>query len=599
MKKFFSGILLIIVLSSLIISTVIAIYMVGIYKKGVDISNINFNNIPHIYDGNDKEISVIYDNETRVYTKLSEVPEYVYDSFVAIEDKRFYKHYGFDIERFGSAVINYVCNKNIVGHGGGSTITQQLVRNITGDNEDTPKRKMREIARAIYIEQNMSKEEILENYINFIYFGQGAYGINAASLIFFGKNPSQLSIAESAVLAAMPYAPEGNNPYSDDSAKERLLGRQKLVLSEMRKQGYISEIEYDKALEQEIIFKTVKDTAVNQYIRLAINEAKEMLISSGLRSDDDEIEKNILNGNIQIYTNLNVDYQNNLYQIMKSYFDNDIESSCVVTTKDGKVVSAISSRTNSQYDRVKSMKRQPGSAMKPIAVYGPAFDLNIITPNSVITDSKITIKNGKNIWSPSNWYDGYRGDCTIYDAIGQSINTIAVKTLVLVEIPRSIEYLEKFGITSLTKSDAIYPLAIGGITNGVSPFEMARAYNVFSNEGVYRNISFIDKIVVDGKTITVDEHEHTVISKDANEMMDDCLRYVATNGTGKKANLPNLDVRLKTGTTDDKKDFWVCGYNSDITASLWVGYDTPKAMDFSSGDVSILWSKLVLQYYNK
>jgi len=596
MRKFLSGILFIFVFTFLIVSVVVSIYMLGIYKKGVDISDIKLNSISHIYDGKNKEISVIYNKDTRVYTKVSELPKYVYNSFVAIEDKRFYQHGGFDMKRFMGAVVNYVFNKNLVNRGGGSTITQQLARNITGDNEDTPKRKMREIARAIYLEKKMNKNEILENYINFIYFGQGAYGINAASQVFFGKKASELTIAESAIIASMPYSPEGNNPYSGDAAIKRLLDRQEVVLKEMKEQDYISESEYDSALKQKITFETNMDTAVNQYIRLAIKEAKQLLIESGLRSDEVEIEKSILSGNIQIYTNLNVDYQNKLYESMKSYFNGDIESSFVITTKEGKVISAISSRTNSQFDRVKTMKRQPGSTIKPLAVYGPAFDLGILTPDTIVTDSELVIKSGNKYWSPNNWYDGYRGNCTVYDAIGQSINTIAVRTLQSVGISKSMSYLKDFGITSLSKADAVYPLAIGGITNGFSPFEMVRAYNVFNNDGVYKDISFIDKIVVDGKTIKVNKDEHRVISSEANDMIDDCLRYVATSGSGGKANIQGLNVRVKTGTTDDLKDYWISGYTNDITATLWVGYDKPKSMNFSSAEVAALWGKLVSKY---
>lgn len=597
MKRIIGGLVFFIVIIFLVIANVVGIYMYSTYKQGVDLSNIKVNAIPHIYDGNGKEISVVYNNETMVYTKLSEVPKYVYNSFVAIEDKRFYDHSGYDIRRFGGAVINYIFNKNIVGKGGGSTITQQLVRNITDDREDTPKRKMREIARAVYLEQNMSKEEILENYINYIYFGQGAYGINEASEIFFGKTPSKLSVAEAAALAAMPYAPEGNNPYAGDDARQRLLDRQKLVLEQMKDQGYISSSEYNDALNQKIVFKSGNDTAVNQYIRLAIKEAKDMLIASGIKDNDNDIEKSILSGNIQIYTNLNVNYQNQLYQTMKSYFKDNIEASFVITTKDGKVISAISSRTNSQYDRVKTMTRQPGSSIKPLADYGPAFDLGLLTPDSIVTDSQVTIKSGNTVWSPDNWYSGYRGDVTVYDAIGQSINTIAVKTLESVGISKSMNYLKQFGITSLTDNDAVYPLAIGGMNKGVSPFEMARAYNVFNNDGIYRNISLIDKIIVDGKTIRVNENRHTVISSKANDMIDSVLRYVATNGTAGRANVPGQTVHVKTGTTDDKKDYWLCGYDDDVTAALWVGYDTPKAMNFSSGEVAALWSKLVSEYY--
>lgn len=596
MKKLIGGLITIIFLTTLIVSTVVGIYMFGIYKEGVDLSNITLNSIPHIYDKDGNEISVIYQNDARVYTKLNNIPEYVYDSFIAIEDKRFYSHPGFDAKRFTSAVINYVFNKNIISRGGGSTITQQLVRNITEDKEDTPRRKMREISRAIYVEKQMDKDEILENYINYIYFGQGAYGISEASLTFFGKSPSDLTIAESAVLAAMPYSPEGNNPYSSKDAKKRLLDRQELVLKQMKDQGYISKAEYNKAVDEEIEFKKVKDTAVNQYMRLAINEAKELLIDNNIIKDKVEIEEYILSGHIQIYTNLDTNYQKELYDIMKSYFKDDIEASFVVTNKDGKVISAISSRTNSQYDRVKTMTRQPGSTIKPLAVYAPAFDMGILTPNSIVTDSEVVIKAGKSTWSPSNWYKGYWGDQTVYDALGQSINTIAVKTLDNVGIQNSLEYLKDFGITSLTKNDAVYPLAIGGMTKGISPFEMTRAYNVFNNNGRFREISFIDKIVVGGKTIRPDKNEYFVISKEANDMIDSSLRYVVTNGTASKASVSGTKVRAKTGTTDDKKDYWLCGYTEELTASLWVGYDKPKSIEFSSSNVSVLWSKLISTY---
>lgn len=597
-KMFFVSILIILLFAMLTVVISVGIYMKANYDEGVDTSDITLNSIPHIYDKEGEELFVIYNNETRVYTKISSIPDYVYESFVAIEDKRFYSHDGYDAKRLLSATINYISNKDIISRGGGSTITQQLVRNITDDKEDTPKRKMREIARAMYLEDNMSKNEILENYINYIYFGQGAYGIDAASKVFFGKVPSELSIAQAAVLASMPYSPEGNNPYSSDDAVDRILKRQELVLNEMNEQGYISDKEYKTALKEEIIFVSTKDNVINQYIRLAINEAKEILVSSGLRQNEKEAEESILSGDIQIYTNLDTTLQKSVYEMLKGYFEDDIEASFVLTTDDGKIMCAIASRTTSQFDRVSTMVRQPGSTIKPLAVYAPAFDMGILTPNSIVTDEKITVKTGNDVWKPSNWYNGYRGDVSVYDAIGSSINTIAIKTLDEVGIKKSIKYLEDFGITSLTKSDEVYPLAIGGITNGISPFEMTRAYNVFNNDGKFINISFIDKIVVDGKTITIQKEEKEVISDEANEMIDSALRYVVTTGSAGKADIQEAKVKAKTGTTDDVKDYWLCGYTDDITAVLWVGYDNPKTMQFSSSHVTALWAELVKKYYN-
>jgi membrane peptidoglycan carboxypeptidase len=595
MKKIISFIpvILLIVITVTCISTFT--YMYGIYKKGIDLKNIEITSIPRIYDDKGEEINVIYNDKTYKYVTIKELPKYVYNSFVAIEDKRFYKHNGYDVNRLTGATLNYILNSKVVSYGA-STITQQLVRNITLDSEDTPSRKLREIARAVYLEDNLSKEQILEQYINYIYYGQGSYGIESASLTFFSKSSKDLNVAESAVIAAMPNYPEGNNPYKSDEAKNRLLNRQKLVLKEMLDQKYIDEKQYKEALNFKIEFSSFKDTAINQYVRLVINEAKEILESkTGKKSQD--IEDQILKGDIKIYTNLNKEYQNFVYNKLKNSFKDDIESAFILTTSDGKIKAAVTSRTDNQFDRIKKMTRQPGSTIKPIAVYGPAFDLGILTPDSIVNDSEVIIHQGKKSWTIHNWYEGYRGDMSVYQAIGNSVNTIAVDTIDKVTLKKSIEYLKKMGISSLTPQDEVYPLAIGGITNGISPYEMVRAYNIFNNNGVYKEISFIDKIVVDGKTIKIQRNNEQIISEEANDMIKDCLHYTVESGTAGLAKVGNKVTFAKTGTTSDVKDFWLCGFTNDVTSSLWVGYDTPKQMNFKSGTVSKLWSDLVKGYY--
>lgn len=578
------------------------------YRVGIDTSKIDYHSIPYMYDINGNEINAYYgyydkkeDGFTPTYsskyTKLVEMPEYVYNAFVAIEDETFYENYGFSPKRLLGAIVSYQINGD--SSYGGSTITQQLIKIATGDNSHSPERKSRELGAAIYLNEHWEKEQILESYINLAYYGDNSYGIYEASMNYFGKIPKDLNIAEGATLAAMLNKPEGNCPYKSDLAKNALFKRKDIVLDKMLELGFISDEDYNLAKDYNIKFMDkdfeYKDRSTEQYIPLAMKQAKKIVMDYYDLNSDDEAFEMILNGNTKIYTNLDPNLQRKSYEILKNSYLNDIEMGYILTTKDGKVLTAITSKNDSKIDHVYSMTRQTGSSIKPIGVYGPAFDLNLSTPTTVEIDEPVYIDN----WKVHNSSNKYHGAVTIKNAIAYSYNTIAVKTLKEVGIHTSMNYLKKLGITSLTKNDLYYPaLALGGLSNGISPFEMCQAYNTINNDGLYSNISFISKIEINGTTIFPKRDTKRVFSTEANNMLKECLQAVATYGTAKKIALPNHTIYAKTGTTSNNTDLWTCAFTDEITTTIWAGYDTPKEITvIPSGGLSELLKKLIETYY--
>lgn len=578
------------------------------YKVGIDTSRIDYHCVPYMYDINGNEINAYYGyfdkkengftpTYSSKYTKLGEMPEYVYNAFVAIEDETFYENYGFSPKRLLGAIISYKINGD--SSYGASTITQQLIKITTGDNSHSPERKSRELGAAIYLNEHWEKEQILESYINLAYYGDNSYGIYEASMNYFGKLPKDLNIAEGATLAAMLNKPEGNCPYKSEASKTALLKRKNLVLSKMLELGFISDEEYNTAISFDIKFMDkdfeYKDKPTEQYILLAMKEAKEIVMDYYDLSSTDEAFETILNGNTKIYTNLDPKLQQESYDILKNSYSNDIEMGYILTTKDGRVLTAITSKNDSNIDHVYSMTRQTGSSIKPIGVYGPAFDLNLSTPTKVEIDEAVYIDN----WKVHNSSNKYHGAVTIKNAVAFSYNTIAVKTLKKVGIQTSANYLKKLGITSLTNNDLYYPaLALGGLSNGISPFEMCQAYNAINNDGIYSNISFISKIEINGTTIFPKRDTKRVFSSKANDMLKECLLAVTDYGTAKKLTIPEHTIYAKTGTTSNNTDLWTCAFTDEITTTIWAGYDTPKEITIiPSGGLNELLSTLIETYY--
>lgn len=611
----FFGVVAIIFLLVIIVAMVVLILFhsyletaLDSYRVGVNTSRIDYNSVPYMYDQDGNLINMYYgyheeENDDFVptyssyYTKLEEVPDYVYSAFVAIEDETFYDNYGFSPKRLLGAIMAYELKGD--SSYGASTITQQLVKIATGDNSHSPDRKAREIGAAIYLTEHWKKDQILESYINIAYYGDDSYGIYEASMNYFGKEPKYLTVAEAATLAAMLNKPEGNCPYNGEAATDRLMKRKDLVLDKMLELGFITQDEFNEATSYQLSFVgknfEYRDKAIDQYIPLAMKEAKQIIMDYyGLESTDEAFEM-ILDGNTKIYTNLDPELQREAYDILKNTYDDDIEMGFVLTTKDGEVPVAITSKNDNGIDHVYSMTRQTGSSIKPLAVYGPAFDLNLATPDSIEVDQPIIIGD----WQVHNYTNRYIGAITVRDAVAYSYNTIAVKLLQDVGIYTSMDYLKRLGVTSLTDNDAYYPaLALGGLSKGISPFEMCQAYNAINNDGVYSKISFISKIEINGITILPQKNAERVFSEEANDMLKDCLKSVVNYGTAKRAAMENHTVYAKTGTTTNSTDYWTCGFTDDATAVIWAGYDTPKTIEIiPSGMLSEIWKELMEAFY--
>lgn len=583
------------------------------YENGFDTTRIDIDSVPHIYDRNGNLLLIMYGyydsseenfvpTYSSVYTEINSLPKYVGDAFTAIEDETFYDNSGISVNRLLYATFNYLIKGD--SSFGGSTITQQLIKVATGDDSHSPTRKAREIGSALYLTDHWSKAKILGSYINLVYYGNGAYGIYEASMTYFNTEPKNLNIAQAAILASIPNSPDNLNPYGSDSAKTRLINRQKLVLKKMLELGLINENEYTDAINFNVEFSNgsaslnKNSPVISPYLNVAFSQAIDVVKEDCNCSNTEAIDK-LLNGKTSIYLNLDVNLQNQAYVIAKSTYSDypEIEVGGVLTNKSGEVLAMISSRRDSQLNHAYNIQRQTGSSIKPLSVYGPAYDMGILKPTSYVYDVPVSVKTSTSTWNVTNASNTFKGKITANDAIAYSLNTVAVTTLEDVGIANSYEYLKKFGITSIdSKNDMYYPaLALGGLTNGISPYEMTQAYNAISNDGVFRNISTINHIVIDSKTISKSKNEHQVISADAANMLKISLNAVARYGTGKTANLGSVTTYLKTGTTNDVKDVWTCGFTDDATLCLWAGYDTPQSLPIYN--VNSIWNQLMRYYY--
>ena len=571
------------------------------YNSGFDTSRIDIEKVPYIYDKDGNVVSGMYgyyDNGEKgfnptyssVYTDINSLPKHVSDAFTAIEDETFYDNMGISFNRLLYALFNYIVKGD--SSFGGSTITQQLVKVATGDSAHSASRKAREIGSALYLTDNWSKQKILASYMNLVYYGNGAYGIYEASHTYFDCDPKDLNIAQAAIIASIPNSPDYLNPYGSDENIERLYKRQKLVLYKMKELNLINEKQYDEAIAFEIKFnngskKIAKNNpAIQPYMNVVVSDAITTIAEEYNCSREDAFDI-LLRGKARIYTSLDVDLQNKVYEIAKSnYTDTDgVELGGVITTKDGGVLAMIASRNDSKLNHAYGVKRQTGSAIKPLSVYGPAYDMGILQPSSIVYDVPVSIKSSSGTWNVQNASRTFRGAITTNDAIAYSLNTVAVTTLQQVGIAKSYEYLKSWGITSIDNVNDMYY------------FEMTQAYNAISNNGNFKRVSTISYIMIEDKKIEVNRNEHQVISTEAAGKLKESLNGVSRYGTGRTAVIDGHTTYLKTGTTNDVKDLWTCGFTDEVTMCLWGGYDTPKYIPL--WNVNAVWKASMDSYYKR
>lgn len=561
-----------------------------------------------VYDVNGTRIMSLRGTKDVSYLTSDEIPEEVKEAMVSIEDKKFYSHGGIDFKAIIRAVWAMVRNGEVTQ--GGSTITQQLARTIFLNNDRTWQRKMEEIFIATELEKKYTKDEILEFYLNNIYFGNGYYGIQAASRGYFDTDVSFLSLSQMAYLCAIPNNPTMYNPYKNP---DNTLGRRDRILKNMYEDGKISRREYKDARQETIVLSTAEPTkrydAVETYAcycaTRALMEQQGFEFRTDFSSEEDRktyedayqeqyktCEQSLYTGGYRIYTSIDLNMeeqlQNAVDEKLQDFTDVNeegiytLQSAAVCIDNETGFVKAIVGGRSQEYDghmlnRAYQSYRQPGSAIKPLIVYTPALERGY-TPDTVVEDA--LIEDG-----PENASGRYLGSVTLRYAVENSINTVAWNLLEEMTPVTGISYLKEMNFAKLSPEDERPAASLGGFTNGVSPVEMAAAYATIENDGKYREPTCIVEIQdADGNAIyqkIVDEKQ--VYKTNAARWMTNILEGVLTQGTAKGLALSETASAAKTGTTNSNKDGWFVGYTKYYTTSVWVGYDIPAELPGLTG----------------
>ncbi|MBQ9045110.1 MAG: PBP1A family penicillin-binding protein [Oscillospiraceae bacterium] len=544
--------------------------------------------------------------ENRIWIDYENIPKDIEHAAVAIEDKRFYEHKGVDWYRTTSAFVNMFLGMK--SDFGGSTITQQLIKNTTQQDDITVQRKLLEIFQALELEKKYSKEEIMEYYLNKVYFGEGCYGIYTAADTYFGKTPEQLTLAECASIVGITNAPTKYDPFINQEENRK---RRVTILDEMYEQGYITKSEHDEAVAEDPVFVRTEneqkpDVIYNYYTEVVISDViQDLMEQRGLSRDS--AKQLVYGGGYQIYSC----YDPSIQAIVDSYYTNldalpghpsakgqQFESAIVILDPYTGEIKALSGGTgvkdiNFGLNRATGSQRPPGSSIKPIAVYGPAMELGLITQNTKVSDSPYAKLSGKPDWLPKNSGGGYSGVITIRTALQKSLNTVSAQILDKLTPQTSYEFLqEKLGVTSLVEDDCNYaPLALGQLTNGITVREMAQAYSAFVNDGVFTYSRTYSYVTDSDGNVVLENPARTITAFQPNTAwnMADMLYNAVNAGTGSEARLSNMPVGGKTGTTSDNWDRWFVGFTPYYVAAVWTGYDMPEVMNFSGNPASQIW----------
>ncbi|WP_439644340.1 transglycosylase domain-containing protein [Halalkalibacter akibai] len=568
-------ILLASVLGSILLALIIYL-MIILAGTTINDSKLVMKATTSLVDQNGEVISQLY-IENREIVSIYDVPEHVQEAFISIEDSRFRQHQGIDFRSIGRALYRDILAGAKVE--GGSTITQQLAKNVFLTNEKTLLRKTKEVLIAMNLERRYSKNELLEMYLNRIYFGHGAYGIQAASTLYFNKDVSELSIEEGALLAGLPKAP---NSYSPITNPERSKQRRDLVLTVMENQGKLQAGEAKQLRGKTVVInrKPQDDDAYLTYIDMVIDEAERRFHLT---------HEEVLTGGYQIVVPLNRTLQEVSYEKIRdsNFLPNenaDAEAAIVLmNVETGGVLAVQGGReyVRRGLNRV-NVKRQPGSAFKPLAVYAPALEQGS-HPYTLLVDQLLDY-NG---YSPRNYNSVYSGSMTMYDALTYSANAPAVWLLNELGINHSVETLKTF---KLEIEDAGLAIALGGLTKGVTPLELTASYRVFANEGKRIDPYFIEKIYdqngeeLEGEVL----EEQVVVSPQTAWYMTRMLEAVVDKGTGSVGEV-TTPLAGKTGTSSFSPvegatmDAWFVGYTPTVVGSVWMGYDVTSAERYLKG----------------
>ncbi len=582
----------------------------------------------------------LYGAENRMWASYQSIPKNLRNAFVAIEDKRYWDHNGVDLLRSASAAYTYFF-KGINSYGA-STITQQLIKNVTGDGEVTVPRKIQEIMRAIKLSEQKDKTEILEMYLNLINLSQGCYGVQAAAYTYFGKDVSDLTLIECAAIAAITQAPTKWDPIQNPDNNKL---RRDLILSEMFDQSYITQSEFDGAYGKELVLNVQSDldnpstaSVKTWYTDAVINEAIDLLIAQNGYSRE-VASRLIYTAGYKIITAMDPDIQD----LLDEYFADSSNFEAVDTSpiqpqasmviidhRTGDVLGIAGGRGIKEGNRVQNYAtqtvRSPGSSIKPLSVYAPALENGLINYATVFDDTPVNFGDpvyeaGKLVGYsnehgyPSNFPDVYNGLTTVGEAVRRSVNTVSLKVLEKLTLETSfdflknklhmkslIEYRELTGGTAITDMD-YSALGLGGMNYGLTVLEMTAGYQIFPNNGVYNKPRIVLQILDGDDNVILDNRAESevVISGQSASIMTKMMESVVRSGTAAAITVDSMvNVAGKTGTTTKDNDRWFIGYTPYLTGGVWFGYDMPRSLSsFKESPALKIWDDVMTVLHEK
>ena len=577
--------------------------------------------------GANHEMQMLESKENRIWVDYANLPEGMEHALVAIEDKRFYEHRGVDWYRTAGAVVQMFFSMS--NDFGGSTITQQLIKNRTENKADLVSRKLLEIFQALELEKTYEKWEIIEWYLNTVYFGEGCNGVYTAARTYFGKDVWDLSLAESASIIGITNNPSKYDPFIANTITDKSLGltmtcrewnkyRQELILQQMYEQGYITYAEYREAVNEELNFvipvNEVRSQKVNSYyVELVVEDVLRDLKREFGYSDQAAYER-LYYGGLQIYSCMDPGIQaivDNFYinraNMPKPYYasDQQLQSGMMILNPyNGDIVAmagAVGEKTTPDaWNYATDAKRQVGSSIKPLSAYGPALEYGLITQTTLVNDSP-NIRLSGTSWYTRNSPNTYDGIITIRDALRMSKNTVAAQIVDKLTPAESYSYLTtKLGFTSLVEADMDYaPMAEGALTYGATVREMAQAYTSFVNNGIMSYARSYTRVLDSDGRIVLDNSPRQFASFSPNTAANICdmLENAVNHGTGIGAAIAGQHVAGKTGTTANNNDRYFVGFTPWYVAAVWTGYDIPSTMYFNNNPALVIWHAVMEQVH--
>ena len=540
-----------------------------------------------VYDADGNEIKKLKQEKDVSYLDYEDIPDAAKLAIISIEDKNFTTHHGIDIEGVARAGLSLVLNRGNITMGG-STITQQLVRNIYLTHTIRWERKVEEIFIAHAMEREYSKDELLEFYINNIYFSNGCYGIEAASQKYFSRSVSDLDLSETAFLCAIP-----NNPsiYDPLTHADKTIERRNLILQNMLDDGIINEQQYTDAVNEKITLNPYSPSYTRTWAHTYIYECATRALMEVTGKDYDTCHDMLYNNGYKVYTSIDMEAQ----ELLQTTVDTELEdyntrnnngsyalqaSAVTIDNTTGLVTAIVGGRSqddvSADYNRAYLSFRQPGSSIKPLIVYTPALERGY-TASSTVVDSKEPD-------GPSN-AGSYSGAISLRTAVEQSKNTVAYKLFRELTPEVGLQYLLNMNFSSIQDSDYVLSAALGGLSKGASCLEMTSAYATLENEGVFRQPTCVT-LITDSKgnvVVRPETEEKQVYQSSAAHEMTNILEGVLTRGTAHGKALTNMPCAGKTGTTNDNIGGWFVGYTAYYTTGVWVGFDSPRSTHSLSG----------------